>query len=71
MQTQATSDNLSIGEAALLAGISRDTLKRYERAGKITAVRTPAGHRRFLRADVLALLAPATPAQPAVNPAAE
>jgi excisionase family DNA binding protein len=43
-------------EAADLMGVSVDTLRRWERAGRITAVRTPTGHRRFKRSDVEALL---------------
>lgn len=47
---------IPIGVAAKLIGVSIDTLKRWEKAGRINAVRTPSGHRRFRRADVLALL---------------
>lgn len=47
---------LSVGEAAALAGVHADTLKRWERAGRITSLRTPTGHRRFRRSDVEALL---------------
>lgn len=43
-------------EAAALVGISRDTIKRWERAGRITSRRTPHGHRRYRRGDVEALL---------------
>lgn len=45
-----------MGEAASLLGISTDTMRRWEKAGRITADRTPTGHRRFRRADVEALL---------------
>lgn len=44
------------GIAASLVGVSTDTLKRWEKAGRITSSRTPTGHRRFRRADVLALM---------------
>jgi excisionase family DNA binding protein len=37
----------SIGVAAKQLGVSQDTLRRWERAGKITAERTARGHRRF------------------------
>lgn len=43
-------------EAGALIGVSRDTIKRYERAGRITSLRTPHGHRRYRRADVEALM---------------
>jgi excisionase family DNA binding protein len=49
-------DHLPVGKAASLIGVSTDTLRRWEKAGRITAVRTPTGHRRFRRAEVLALL---------------
>lgn len=54
MKTQ--SDLLSVGESAVIIGISRDTLKRWEAAGRVTSLRTPTGHRRFRRADIEALL---------------
>lgn len=38
---------ISIGKAAELLGVSVDTLRRWEAAGKITAFRTPQGHRRY------------------------
>lgn len=37
----------SIGTAAQQLGVSRDTLRRWERAGKISVERTARGHRRF------------------------
>ena len=49
-------DKIATGEAAKLIGVSIDTLKRWEKAGRIKASRTPSGHRRFTRSDVLALL---------------
>jgi excisionase family DNA binding protein len=49
-------DLLPPAESAKLIGISRDTLKRWEKKGLITALRTPEGHRRFRRRDVEGLL---------------
>ncbi|MCG7596302.1 helix-turn-helix domain-containing protein [Mycobacterium sp. PSTR-4-N] len=49
-------------QSAQLIGVSVDTLKRWEKSGRITAVRTPTGHRRFWRSDVLALLTGEVPA---------
>src|SRR5271154_4248251 len=46
-----------IGEAANALGVSRDTLRRWEKAGKITVERTVKGHRRYN----LALLVGASP----------
>jgi excisionase family DNA binding protein len=37
----------SIGKAAKELGVSQDTLRRWERAGKITSERTLRGHRRY------------------------
>ncbi|BBZ51946.1 hypothetical protein MHEI_36630 [Mycobacterium heidelbergense] len=51
------SELLAVGAAAGLVGVSVDTLRRWERNGRIIALRTPTGHRRFRRADIEALLA--------------
>ncbi len=44
---------ISIGEAAEELGVSRDTLRRWEKSGKITAERTKNGHRRYNLARLL------------------
>lgn len=49
-------DLLPIGRAARFVGVSIDTLRRYEAAGRISAKRTPGGQRRFKVADLRALL---------------
>lgn len=41
-----------IGEAARVAGVSVDTLRRWESAGKLKAVRTPGGHRTYRLDDI-------------------
>ncbi|MFP4119912.1 MAG: MerR family DNA-binding transcriptional regulator [Coleofasciculus sp.] len=38
---------LSIGEAAAVKGVSVDTMRRWEKEGKIKSVRTDGGHRRY------------------------
>jgi predicted site-specific integrase-resolvase len=38
---------ISIGKAATELGVTRETLRRWEAAGKITSERTPKGHRRY------------------------
>lgn len=43
----------SIGKAAEQLGVSRDTLRRWEKAGKIVAERTANGHRRYNLAMLL------------------
>ena len=42
----------SIGEASKFLGVSIDTLRRWEKAGKISALRSPGGHRYFLKANL-------------------
>src|SRR5262245_59923463 len=37
----------SIGKLAQELGVSKDTLRRWEVAGKISSERTPRGHRRY------------------------
>ena len=44
---------LSIKEASEFLGVSIDTLRRWERAGKITAFRTEGGHRRYEKKDLI------------------
>jgi putative resolvase len=43
----------SIGQAAKELGVSRDTLRRWEKSGKITVERTAKGHRRYNLATLL------------------
>ena len=56
-RAESPDDLLSSGVAAAIAGVSRDTIKRWERNGQIKALRTPSNHRRYRRGDVEALLA--------------
>lgn len=43
---------LPIGTAARLLGVSVDTVRRWERDGKIKGRRTMGGQRRFPRAEI-------------------
>ncbi len=43
---------MRIGEASEVLGISRDTIRRLERAGVIGPARDRAGHRRFSPGDI-------------------
>jgi molybdopterin-binding protein len=45
-------DDLSLGEAARAIGVSADTLRRWERAGKVRTTRDPANRRRVPRGEV-------------------
>jgi excisionase family DNA binding protein len=48
---------LTVGEAAELLGVSKDTLRRWDRAGKLKARRHPiTDYRLYLRIDLEALL---------------
>jgi excisionase family DNA binding protein len=49
-------DYVTVSEAARLVFMSADTIRRYSNKGSLATVRTPAGHRRVRRSDVLALL---------------
>jgi len=47
---------LAVGATARMAGVSNETIRRWEKQGALPAIRTPGGQRRFRRADVEALL---------------
>lgn len=54
--TKALADDyLATGEAAHLLGVSVRTVWRYTADGRLTPHKTPGGHRRYSRAEVLAL----------------
>jgi excisionase family DNA binding protein len=57
--TRSASDLLPIGAVASTFNVTVGTVRAWERAGKLPAIRTPGGQRRFRRADVDALLAAA------------
>jgi len=50
-------DGLLVGEAARAIGVSADTLRRWERAGKLQTVRDSANRRRVPQAEVNRLAA--------------
>jgi excisionase family DNA binding protein len=47
---------LTPGEVAALFGVDPATVARWDKEKKLTAVRTPGGHRRFRESEVRALL---------------
>lgn len=49
---QIKQELLSIGEASDYLGVSIDTLRRWEKKGRITARRSPGGHRYFQKEDL-------------------
>lgn len=48
-------DVIPIGEAARLLGVSVDTIRRWDREGRLSSFRTVGGQRRFYRTDVESL----------------
>lgn len=48
---------IDIRTAAERLGVCTETLRRWDNSGKLTAKRTPGNYRRFLEADVDAILA--------------
>jgi len=46
------SNYVGIGEASVMLGVSKQTLRRWDSEGKLIAERIPAGHRRYLKQDV-------------------
>jgi molybdopterin-binding protein len=53
----ATDENLRLGDAADLLGVSVDTVRRWTAAGTLAVERTAGGQRTVRRADVAQLLA--------------
>ncbi|WP_345043572.1 helix-turn-helix domain-containing protein [Georgenia daeguensis] len=49
---------LTVGQTAALLGVSVDTVRRWERDGRVAGFRTPTGQRRFRQHDVEQLLTP-------------
>ena len=56
MRRQRDPSLLSTGQAALLLGVSMDTIARMLDAGELPAERTPGGHRRVAKRAVDALI---------------
>jgi len=54
---------LTLGEASRMLGVDPDTLRRWADHGKVDVLKTPGGHRRFLRASIEGMLP--RPRQPA------
>lgn len=53
IDTEVEDEFLTIGQAAKVAKVSVDTIRRWEREGRIEPpIRTRGGHRRYRRAAV-------------------
>lgn len=48
-------------EAGEIVGVSRDTIRRWAKAGRVRHVLLPSGRMRFYREDIEALLEPVEP----------
>ena len=57
----APNDLLTPAEVAALLYVDPKTVSRWAMAGKIQSIRTPGGHRRFLRSEILAMIAGSDP----------
>lgn len=53
---------LTPGEVGALFRVDPKTVTRWAKAGRISSIRTPGGHRRFRESEVRALLAVESPA---------
>lgn len=60
-------DWLSIGEAAKFLRVSRDTLRRWEKRGKIKSYRTPGGRRRYTMYDLELAIKSPKPTPPIIS----
>ena len=47
---------LTLGEASRMLGVDPDTLRRWADNGKVAVLKTPGGHRRFLRESIEEML---------------
>lgn len=50
--TVRASDELTIGEVAARSGVAVSAVRFYDEQGLISSVRTPAGHRRYMRSTL-------------------
>jgi excisionase family DNA binding protein len=57
-QPQPRDEYLTPAAVAAIFFVDPKTVTRWATAGKLPAIRTPGGHHRFLKSDVLALLDP-------------
>ena len=51
---------LRVGDVARLLGVSGNTVRRWTDDNVLTSYRSPGGHRRYLRDDVMAAIAAMT-----------
>ncbi|WP_444662994.1 BldC family transcriptional regulator [Cellulomonas sp. CW35] len=61
--TQTAQELLTPQEVAMLFGVDPKTVTRWARAGRLNAIRTLGGHRRYLGSEVRALITQSIPTQ--------
>ncbi len=47
---------ISIGKAAKAIGVSVDTLRRWDKSGKLVPIMSPKGHRKYLKSEIGSLV---------------
>ena len=57
MNADDTSGLMTPAEVAALFGVNPKTVQRWAKAGRLSSIKTPGGHRRYRAAEVYALLA--------------
>jgi len=60
---QTAPELLTPQEVAMLFGVDPKTVTRWARSGRLNAIRTLGGHRRYLGSEVRALITPSIPTQ--------
>ena len=65
MSRTATSSDvlLTPGEVAVMFRVDPKTVTRWAKAGRLTCIRTPGGHRRYSANEIRAVLSAGVPAQ--------
>ena len=56
MKHEENTELLKPSEVAVMFRVDIKTVSRWARAGRISAIRTPGGHRRFHRSEIEALI---------------
>ena len=64
LQTDEINRWLSLGDACRLLDVSQSTLRQWADGGHLKVYRTPGGHRRFLREDLVTFVDGSAPAPP-------
>ncbi len=67
LQSSDKNSWLSLGEACRLLDVNEATLRQWADSGYVRVFRTPGGHRRFLREDVMSLTTQNSPAADAAS----